>query len=268
MKSQHDGRRKGLRSLYPPHFLRKLAPPMSASRRLRLRSGGLGRRFPAGPGGLVLDGEDRKRRQAMTQILVNSAAADQVRAALVSGLEIEFGRAAGTALAVQFLDAEEWTSTGMHGSRSAESEAIAAPRMRKSGSTGPKSSGGWTGAGSSRWCSSTATATRTGCLASAASGARSRQTRHSRMHEFRPRWSLEALPYRRRVPALFLRRMEEDQGRKGKQDKGSVSRPCSSVCLHIILSRDRRPAHRDMPHGSGGKPRFPAEFRETPEARR
>lgn len=36
-----------------------------------------------------------------------SAASDRVMAALVSGLEIEFGRGAGDALAQRFLDAEE-----------------------------------------------------------------------------------------------------------------------------------------------------------------
>ncbi|MCX8478007.1 MAG: hypothetical protein MT490_19630 [Sphingomonas sp.] len=43
----------------------------------------------------------------MTMVQPISAAADRVMAALVSGLEIEFGRGAGEALAHRFLEAEE-----------------------------------------------------------------------------------------------------------------------------------------------------------------
>jgi hypothetical protein len=80
---------------------------MSASRRLRSRSGGPDRRFAVRLRDAVLDGEDRKRRLIMAQLLSISDAADRVMTALVSGLEIEFGRQAGTALAERFLDAEE-----------------------------------------------------------------------------------------------------------------------------------------------------------------
>jgi hypothetical protein len=43
----------------------------------------------------------------MAQLLSISDAADRVMAALVSGLEIEFGRQAGAALTQRFLEAEE-----------------------------------------------------------------------------------------------------------------------------------------------------------------
>jgi hypothetical protein len=43
----------------------------------------------------------------MAQVHPISAASDRVMAALISGLEIEFGRGAGEALAQRFLDAEE-----------------------------------------------------------------------------------------------------------------------------------------------------------------
>ena len=43
----------------------------------------------------------------MTYYQPISAAADRVMAALVSGLELEFGRGAGEALAARFLEAEE-----------------------------------------------------------------------------------------------------------------------------------------------------------------
>lgn len=43
----------------------------------------------------------------MTQVKSISAAADRVVSALAAGLEIEFGRGAGTALAHRFLEAED-----------------------------------------------------------------------------------------------------------------------------------------------------------------
>jgi hypothetical protein len=43
----------------------------------------------------------------MAQVLANSAAADCVMAALVSGLQVEFGTSAGTALVARFLKAED-----------------------------------------------------------------------------------------------------------------------------------------------------------------
>jgi hypothetical protein len=55
----------------------------------------------------VLDGEGTSRRMTMAQVQTISAASDRVMAALISGLEIEFGRAAGEALAHRFLEAEE-----------------------------------------------------------------------------------------------------------------------------------------------------------------
>lgn len=48
-----------------------------------------------------------KRRHIMTMYQPISVAADRVMAALVSGLEIEFGRGAGEALAQRFLEAED-----------------------------------------------------------------------------------------------------------------------------------------------------------------
>lgn len=108
VKSQHDGRQTGPQGPWvPPNLLRKSVPPMSASRRLRWRFGGPDRRSAVRPEGCVLDGEDHKRRLIMAQVASISDAADRVMAALVSGLEIEFGRVAGAALAERFLDAEE-----------------------------------------------------------------------------------------------------------------------------------------------------------------
>lgn len=43
----------------------------------------------------------------MRQVHTIGAASDRVMAALISGLELEFGRGAGEALAARFLDAEE-----------------------------------------------------------------------------------------------------------------------------------------------------------------
>lgn len=56
---------------------------------------------------------------------------------------------------------------------------------------------------------------------------------------------------RRRASAFFLSReraMEADrEGRRGKQDKGIVSRQCPSVCLHIVFVRDMGLAEGDTP---------------------
>jgi hypothetical protein len=54
-----------------------------------------------------------------------------------------------------------------------------------------------------------------------------------------------------------------DAGKSGKQDKGSVSRPCSSDCLHIVFLRDMDSAARDLPFATGANPSFPCLLRET-----
>ena len=106
--SQHDGRRSGYQGpRVPPNLLRKSVPPASASRRLRLRSGGPDSRCATRRRGCVLDEEGGKRRQFMTQYQPISAAADRVVSALAAGLELEFGRGAGEALAHRFLAAED-----------------------------------------------------------------------------------------------------------------------------------------------------------------
>lgn len=53
---------------------------------------------------------------------------------------------------------------------------------------------------------------------------------------------------------LFLGRDGRRRGRKEKQDKGSVSRPCISPCLHILFSRDRSALTRDLSDVNGGNP--------------
>ena len=106
--SQRDGRRSGYQGpRVPPNLLRKSVPPTSASRRLRLRSGGPDSRSAARRRGCVLGDEGGKRRQYMTHYQPISAAADRVVSALISGLELEFGRGAGEALAHRFLEAED-----------------------------------------------------------------------------------------------------------------------------------------------------------------
>jgi hypothetical protein len=56
------------------------------------------------------------------------------------------------------------------------------------------------------------------------------------------------------------------RGEKGKQDKGSVSRPCSSVCLHIVFWRGMSFAARDMRLANGANLPFSVYFGETPNA--
>ena len=55
----------------------------------------------------------------------------------------------------------------------------------------------------------------------------------------------------RRVPVDDLRRAE---GERRKQDKGSVSRHCVTVCLHIFFLRDRRPPTGDKTLAYGENP--------------
>jgi hypothetical protein len=54
-----------------------------------------------------------------------------------------------------------------------------------------------------------------------------------------------------------------EDSKKGKQDKGSVSRHLLSDCLHILFSRDARRPARDMPFRNGGNPPFCPRNRET-----
>jgi hypothetical protein len=56
---------------------------------------------------------------------------------------------------------------------------------------------------------------------------------------------------------------DAEEGKKGKQDKGSVSRPCISNCLHILFSGDSTLRLRDSPARNGGNLSFPPRNRET-----
>lgn len=72
---------------------------------------------------------------------------------------------------------------------------------------------------------------------------------------------------RRRRPgvssASFASLGDAEEGRKGKQDKGSVSRHCVSYCLHIFFSGDGSLRLRDSPASNGENPSFPPGIRET-----
>ncbi len=56
---------------------------------------------------------------------------------------------------------------------------------------------------------------------------------------------------------------DAEEGRKGKQDKGSVSRHCLSDCLHILFLGDSPLRLRDSPARNGGNLSFPPRNRET-----
>lgn len=56
---------------------------------------------------------------------------------------------------------------------------------------------------------------------------------------------------------------DAEEEKKGKQDKGSVSRPCISYCLHILFSGDSSLRLRDRPARNDGNPSSPPEIRET-----
>src|SRR3546814_17912408 len=75
---------------------------------------------------------------------------------------------------------------------------------------------------------------------------------------------------RRRSGAVslpFLSRNGGEEGRERKQDKGSVSRHCISVCLHILFLGGRRKRPRDMAFAHGRNAPFSFSNRETQERR-
>lgn len=86
-----------------------------------------------------------------------------------------------------------------------------------------------------------------------------------------PRWKrthreLSCGDRRRRLSvssAPFSSLGDAKKGRKGKQDKGSVSRHRLSDCLHIIFSGDSRLRLRDSPARNVGNASFPPRNRET-----
>lgn len=57
---------------------------------------------------------------------------------------------------------------------------------------------------------------------------------------------------------------DAEEGRKGKQDKGSVSRHLLSDCLHIIFSGDSSQRLRDYHARTAGNAPFSPQNRETP----
>lgn len=57
---------------------------------------------------------------------------------------------------------------------------------------------------------------------------------------------------------------DAEEGRKGKQDKGSVSRPCISDCLHILFLGGSSLGLRDCRASNGGNSLASARNRETP----
>jgi hypothetical protein len=85
----------------------KIGSSAAACAALRLRLRGPDSRSAARLRGFVLEWFEGRRSRHMSMIQSIGVASDRVMAALVSGLEIEFGRGAGEALAHRFLEAEE-----------------------------------------------------------------------------------------------------------------------------------------------------------------
>src|SRR3546814_16621273 len=56
------------------------------------------------------------------------------------------------------------------------------------------------------------------------------------------------------VSPPFLSPEGGEEGREGKQDKGSVSQRYVSLCLHIFFLRDTRTRARATRRGTGGNP--------------
>src|SRR3546814_11939714 len=66
------------------------------------------------------------------------------------------------------------------------------------------------------------------------------------------------------VSPPFLSPEGGEEGREGKQDKGSVSQRYVSLCLHIFFLRDTRTRARDKWSGNGGNPPLSRLIRATP----
>lgn len=88
----------------------------------------------------------------------------------------------------------------------------------------------------------------------------------SRMRDAASIIGRDLVPVLHRIPAFFLILMREgievERQEKGKQDKGTFSRPVPSPCLHILFSRDMRLAQRDREFEISEKPPFLVENRE------
>lgn len=63
--------------------------------------------------------------------------------------------------------------------------------------------------------------------------------------------------------ATFSSLGDAEEGRRGKQDKGSVSRPCISDCLHILFLGGSSLGLRDCRASNGGNSLTSARNRET-----
>lgn len=181
-----------------------------------------------------------------------AAASDRFVATLAAGLEIEFGRGAGEAPAHRFLEVEEvdcrWDAR-------VEERWIGAYERADDGEF-ELDRITCLGRFDRKWFRSV-------MLMDGNSQAHAMRCsmRTDREHFYRQRRRREAF-----VAPPFLSRNEGEQGREGKQDKGSVSRPCSSLCLHILFLRDSKLSPRDMAISNGGISPFSAPNRETREA--
>jgi hypothetical protein len=122
-KTQHDGRRSAYQGRRPLQFCREIeraslarlfapnatksAPPPPLARCSGFASAALTAAPPTVVEQLSLMMRTRIEEVLMNMIQTVGTASDRVMAALISGLELEFGRGAGEALAHRFLDAEE-----------------------------------------------------------------------------------------------------------------------------------------------------------------
>lgn len=175
-------------------------------------------------------------------------------ARLVSGLDLEFGRVAGEAMACPFLYAEgvnsrwdakvdeRWTGVEESAGNEVSESGLIAICERLDGKwffgtrlvDGDGQARGTTGAdGSGHWFGPEMRC--------------SMRTDREPMRGER-RGLLGAVS-----PLLFGRRGQE-AGKEGKQDKGSVSRRCISDCLHISFLRDKWRASRDSSSRNGRYP--------------
>lgn len=105
--SNFAARRSALRARVVCSQRNKIGSSAAAARCRRKRGGSPDRRPANRRTSSVLDDGDVRLEAQMIMVQNVGTASDRVMAALVAGLEIEFGRGAGEALTHRFLDAEE-----------------------------------------------------------------------------------------------------------------------------------------------------------------
>jgi hypothetical protein len=219
--------------------------------------------FDTRPSNAVVDARDASAELMMSMVRSIGSASDRVMAQPVTRLEIEFGRSAEQARAQRFLDTEDEDFRGdarakesWRGScHSPDDEDLELDRIatcdwlqgrRRFGMMLLDDYGVSLEIIGKHPCSGRKAAFDRSFI----------RTDTSRAGRHQQRWP--GLP----APGL-LEPAGSEVRRRGKQDKGSVSRHCITLCLHILFPRDSSPKLRDCRPSNGENAPFPPRNRET-----